>query len=34
MARYDLRILYTIKDAELIVEVDKVGHRRDVYRPT
>ena len=26
------RILYTIADAELIIEVVKVGHRRDVYR--
>jgi mRNA interferase RelE/StbE len=26
----DYRILYTIADAELIVEVVKVGHRRDV----
>jgi mRNA interferase RelE/StbE len=26
------RILYTIADVELIVEVVKVGHRRDVYR--
>jgi mRNA interferase RelE/StbE len=26
------RILYTIDDAVLIVEVVKVGHRRDVYR--
>jgi mRNA interferase RelE/StbE len=26
------RILYTVGDAELIVEVVKVGHRRDVYR--
>lgn len=26
------RILYTIADAELVVEVVKVGHRRDVYR--
>jgi mRNA interferase RelE/StbE len=26
------RILYTVTDAELIVEVVKVGHRRDVYR--
>ena len=25
------RILYTIADVELIVEVVKVGHRRDVY---
>jgi len=26
------RILYTVSDGELIVEVVKVGHRRDVYR--
>jgi mRNA interferase RelE/StbE len=26
------RIVYSISDAELIVEVVKVGHRRDVYR--
>ena len=26
------RILYTVTDAELVVEVVKVGHRRDVYR--
>ena len=26
------RILYAIDDAVLIVEVVKVGHRRDVYR--
>ena len=26
------RILNTVADAELIVEVVKVGHRRDVYR--
>ena len=26
------RILYAIRDAELTVEVVKVGHRRDVYR--
>jgi mRNA interferase RelE/StbE len=26
------RILYTVADAELIVEMVKVGHRRDVYR--
>ncbi|HZO25012.1 MAG TPA: type II toxin-antitoxin system RelE/ParE family toxin [Chloroflexota bacterium] len=26
------RILYSIADDELIVEVVKVGHRRDVYR--
>lgn len=26
------RILYSIADAELIVEVVRVGHRRDVYR--
>ena len=28
------RILYTVADAELVVEVVKVGHRRDVYRRT
>ncbi len=27
----DYRILYTIDDAERIVRVIKVGHRRDVY---
>jgi mRNA interferase RelE/StbE len=26
------RILYTVADAELVVEVVKVAHRRDVYR--
>jgi len=26
------RILYRVADRELIVEVVKVGHRRDVYR--
>ncbi len=26
------RILYTIEDSELVVEVVKIGHRRDVYR--
>jgi mRNA interferase RelE/StbE len=26
------RILYTVEDADLIVEVVKVGHRRDIYR--
>ena len=26
------RILYTVTDAELVVEVVKVGHRREVYR--
>lgn len=28
----DFRILYEIIDAELVVTVVKVGHRRDVYR--
>ena len=28
------RILYTVVDDALIVEVVKVGHRRDVYRET
>jgi mRNA interferase RelE/StbE len=27
----DFRIIYEIRDAELIVLVVKVGHRRDVY---
>ncbi len=26
------RIVYSVTDAELIVEVVKVGHRRDIYR--
>jgi mRNA interferase RelE/StbE len=26
------RILYTIEDSALIVEIVKVGHRREVYR--
>jgi mRNA interferase RelE/StbE len=26
------RILYTVLDAEVVVEVVKVGHRREVYR--
>lgn len=26
------RLLYSILDAELIVEIVKVGHRREVYR--
>ena len=26
------RILYTVSDAEWVVEVVKVGHRREVYR--
>ena len=28
----DYRILYTVKDALLIVLIIKIGHRRDVYR--
>ena len=28
----DYRILYTIADAVLIVEVVKIGHRSDIYR--
>lgn len=28
----DYRILYTIHDAELIVLVIEVGHRREIYR--
>ena len=26
------RILYTVQDAELVIVVIKVGHRREVYR--
>ena len=26
------RILYTVADAELVVEIVKVGHRREIYR--
>jgi len=28
----DYRILYTVADAEVVVEIVKIGHRRDVYR--
>ena len=28
----DYRVLYEIQDAELIVLVVKIGHRREVYR--
>jgi mRNA interferase RelE/StbE len=28
----DSRILYEVRDGELVVVVVKVGHRRDVYR--
>jgi mRNA interferase RelE/StbE len=28
----DFRVLYEIRDRELVVLVVKVGHRRDVYR--
>ena len=28
----DYRLLYTVKDATLIVLVVKIGHRREVYR--
>lgn len=28
----DYRILYTVEDARVLVEVVKVGHRKDVYR--
>jgi mRNA interferase RelE/StbE len=28
----DYRIIYEIRDQELVVTVIKVGHRRDVYR--
>lgn len=29
----DYRILYEVIDARLVVQVIRVGHRRDVYRP-
>jgi mRNA interferase RelE/StbE len=28
----DYRVLYTIRNAELVVLVIKIGHRREVYR--
>ena len=28
----DYRILYTLRDAELVVEVIRIGNRREVYR--
>ena len=28
----DLRILYEVFDARLVIQVIRVGHRRDVYR--
>jgi mRNA interferase RelE/StbE len=28
----DFRIIYTIDDGRIVVEVIRVGHRRDVYR--
>jgi len=28
----DYRVLYSIDDAERIVEIIKIGHRREVYR--
>lgn len=28
----DYRILYTVLDSEVIVEIVKVGHRREAYR--
>lgn len=28
----DYRILYTIEDAVLLIEVIRIGHRRDIYR--
>ena len=29
----DHRILYEVIDADLVIQVIRVGHRRDVYRP-
>lgn len=28
----DYRIVYTVNDSEIIVEIIKIGHRREVYR--
>jgi mRNA interferase RelE/StbE len=28
----DYRILYSVNDATFVIEIVKVGHRRDVYR--
>lgn len=28
----DYRILYSVDDAALMIEIVKIGHRRDVYR--
>jgi len=28
----DYRILYTVADTEKVIEIVKIGHRRDVYR--
>lgn len=28
----DYRIVYTVSDREIIVEIIKIGHRREVYR--
>ena len=28
----DYRIVYTVNDREIIVEIIKIGHRREVYR--
>ena len=30
----DYRIVYEIKDKELIIYIIKIGHRRDIYRST
>ena len=28
----DYRIVYTVSDSEIVVEIIKIGHRREVYR--
>jgi len=28
----DYRLIYTVEDARLVVQVIRVGHRREVYR--
>ena len=29
----DYRIVYSIEDKELLVDIFKIGHRREIYRP-
>ncbi|GAI57714.1 unnamed protein product, partial [marine sediment metagenome] len=29
----DYRIVYSIEDKDLLVDIFKIGHRREIYRP-